>query len=283
MKTIGFIDYYISEWHANNYPAWIKNANEKLGYDFEVKYAWAEKDVSPVDGKTTDEWCEANGVEKCLSIEELCKKSDYILILAPSNPETHLKYARVALTYGKNTYIDKTFAPDYKTATEIFKFGKEHKTKFFSTSALRYADELNEYAQKCDTVTVFGSGASMEEYVIHQVEMLVKLMGVGAEKVRVESASDQYNLRFEYKDGRKANMIFCETYGLPAGFIPHAEQKESDYILIKSEFFSNLISNILTFYKTGKEPFDGAETLEVIKIREAIIKAKSQVGEWQKI
>ena len=25
MKTIGFIDYYLSEWHANNYPDWIKN------------------------------------------------------------------------------------------------------------------------------------------------------------------------------------------------------------------------------------------------------------------
>ena len=24
MKTIGFIDYYLDEWHANNYPAWIR-------------------------------------------------------------------------------------------------------------------------------------------------------------------------------------------------------------------------------------------------------------------
>ena len=36
MKTIGFVDYYISEWHANEYPAWIKEANEKLGEDFNL-------------------------------------------------------------------------------------------------------------------------------------------------------------------------------------------------------------------------------------------------------
>ena len=36
MKKIGFIDYFLSQWHANNYPAWIKEANEKLGTDFEV-------------------------------------------------------------------------------------------------------------------------------------------------------------------------------------------------------------------------------------------------------
>lgn len=39
MKTIGFIDYYLSEWHANNYPAWIRQASESLGLDLAVRYA----------------------------------------------------------------------------------------------------------------------------------------------------------------------------------------------------------------------------------------------------
>ena len=55
MKTIGFVDYYISEWHANNYPIWFKEIAEKSGKDFVVKYAWAEQYVSPVDGRNTDE------------------------------------------------------------------------------------------------------------------------------------------------------------------------------------------------------------------------------------
>ena len=31
MKIIGFVDYYLSEWHANNYVGWLKEASEKLG------------------------------------------------------------------------------------------------------------------------------------------------------------------------------------------------------------------------------------------------------------
>lgn len=283
MKTIGFIDYYISEWHANNYPKWIKKANEELGYDFVVKYAWAEKEVSEVDGKTTDEWCAEYGIEKCGTIEELCEKSDYLLVLAPSNPETHLRYAETALRYGKNTYIDKTFAPDFATAEKIFALGRKYGTKFFSTSALRYAEELKDYAGRCDAATVFGSGASLEEYVIHQVETLVKLMGVGAEKVRLERTEDQYTLRFLYKDGRKANMVFLETYGLPAGFIPHTADRESAYVAIGSDFFAGLIADILRFYRTGEQPFDPAETMEVMKIRQAVLEAKAEEEEWCEI
>ena len=61
MKKIGFVDYYISEWHANSYPAWIKEAAEKQGAEYKIAYVWAEEYVSPVDGRNTDEWCEAYG------------------------------------------------------------------------------------------------------------------------------------------------------------------------------------------------------------------------------
>ena len=28
MKTVGFIDYYLDEYHANNYPQWLKDASK---------------------------------------------------------------------------------------------------------------------------------------------------------------------------------------------------------------------------------------------------------------
>ena len=40
MKTIGFIDYYLDEWHANNYPAMIDSYNKKTGSDYLLSYAW---------------------------------------------------------------------------------------------------------------------------------------------------------------------------------------------------------------------------------------------------
>ena len=108
MKKIGFVDYYLSEWHANNYPAWIEKESEKLGYDYKVCYAYGEID-SPIGGISSEEWCKKNNVELCKTIEEICEKSDYLFILAPSNPERHLDLAKKVLPYGKTTYIDKTF------------------------------------------------------------------------------------------------------------------------------------------------------------------------------
>ena len=108
-----------------------------------MAYAYAELDVSPVDNVTTDEWCERFGVERCYTIAELCEKSDYICILAPSNPEKHLEYVKAAFPCGKNTYVDKTFSEDYRGACEIFELGRKYNTRFFSTSALRYAKELS--------------------------------------------------------------------------------------------------------------------------------------------
>ena len=179
MKKIGYVDYFIDEWHSNNYITWIDELCQEKGYDFKVSYAWSETDT--FEGKmSTDDWCKEKGIERCNSIEELCEKSDYIMILAPANPEKHLEYAETVLSYGKNTYIDKTFAPDIASAKKMYELGEKYGTKFFSTSALRYADELNSYESGVNSVIIKGGGRSFEEYIVHQIEMLVKLMGIGA-------------------------------------------------------------------------------------------------------
>ena len=62
-----------------------------------------------------------------------------------------------------------------------------------------------------------------------------------------------------------------------------ADEKGSNYLPIESAFFDGLIADILHFFATGEKSFDGAQTLEVIKIREGAIQAKSKVGVWVKI
>lgn len=279
MKTIGFVDYYISEWHANNYPIWIKETCEKLGIEeYKVQYAWAELDKSPLDGVTTSEWCEKYGVEKCDTIEELCEKADYILVLAPSDPEKHLGYAKEVLKYKKRTYIDKTFAPDYATAKEIFDIGEKYGTPFFSSSALRYATELD---QMKDTVSIIvsGGGGNMPEYIIHQIEMAVKLLKAKALKLKVDKVgSNQYVTQTEFSDGKKSTF----TYSVAMPFTIACQDKDglSRYARMTSDYFKLLMEDILNFYKTGEKSFDGKETLEVMKVREGVIKGMSKCGEW---
>lgn len=280
MKSIGFIDLYISEWHANEYPAWIQEANRRLGTDFEVKYVWAEKDVSPVDNVTTKQWCEKYGAIPCDTLEELCEKSDVLMLLAPSNPEVHLKYAEVALKYGKRIYIDKTFAPDYATAKKIFEIAAENNTPFFSTSALRYATELEDVNDVKNVITT-GGGGNFAEYLIHQVEMAVKLLKSPARKVMVSNIGTQRICRFVTEKETEGVIIYSPV--LPFSVL--AEKNDGQIVKkdIESDFFQNLLCDIIKFYHDGETPFDTNETLEVMRLRTAILQAESNEGEWIEI
>ena len=280
MKNIGFVDYYISEWHANNYPAWVKRAAEELGLDYTVKYAWAERDISLVDGVSTDEWCANMGVTKCDTIKELCEKSDVIIVLAPSNPEKHLEYAKMVLPYGKPTYIDKPFSDTRENAKEIFAIAEKYNTPFFSTSALRYAEELGA-VESCSAITTFGSGSNLEEYIIHQAEMVVKKMGLGAKAIKAQRiGQSQYSFAIKYDDDRAAGMNFAPG-GTP--FVVTMTPKDSAevvYKVIESDFFVYLIKDILKFFESKTPAFDINETLEVNKLLVAAIKAKNSPDEW---
>ncbi|MBR6737727.1 MAG: hypothetical protein IKL82_05140 [Clostridia bacterium] len=269
MKTIGFIDYFIDEWHANEYPNFIKAYNEKNGTDFVVKYVWAE--TNNPNGITTEKWCEKYGAIKCDSIKELCKKADFIMLLAPSNPEKHLEYAKQMFECKRGGYIDKTFAPDYETAVKIFELAKENGVEFFTSSALRYATELDEYAGKAKTLFVMGSGGNYEEYIIHMIEMTVKMMGFGASSVKYNGYNDQRWLDINYADGRHAKILQSPFF--PFAFSATIEGKNTEFITVNSPFFDNLIADVLRYFEEGTLSFNPEETLEVMRLRGYAIKA----------
>lgn len=272
MKKIGFVDYYLSEWHANNYPAWIKEVNP----EYEVAYAWAELDVSPRDGVTTAEWCEKFGATPCATLEELCQKSDVILILAPSDPDRHLPYAKVVLPYGKRTYIDKTFAPTLAEAKEIFEIAQQYGTPFFSTSALRFAEELDQYGD-CKTMMTMGGGKDIAEYIIHQVEMIVKKMGMGIKYARASKFAGGYNFMIRYDDEREAMITFDPSLSF---FVCMSDGKKGLTLKVASPFFKRLMADIVRFYEEGTVSFDTLETLEVIRVCEGLLKATETPDAW---
>lgn len=276
MKTIGFVDYYLDEWHANNYPIWMDEINKANGTDFKLAYGWGEID-NPNGGRTNAEWCKDFGAELCSSIEELCQKADFVLVLAPSNPETHLRLAEQVFKCGVSPYIDKTFAPDYQTAKRIFELAEKYGVTFFSSSALRYGTELKPYNGDAKAITVLGGGGSVQEYIIHQAEMVVKCLGIGATRLKATKAGDQTYFDIEYANGKSAKMTFANE--LPFAVAVCGKDGVSRYFEPTSTF-ENLIADILNFFSTGKISFDTRETLEVIKIREAAVNACDNLNEW---
>lgn len=269
MKKIGIIDYFIDEWHSNVYTELFEKANEELGLDYQISYGYAEIDK---EGRlTTDEWCKKKNITRCHSIEELCELSDNILILAPANPERHLKYAQMALPYGKATYIDKTFAPDLKTAKEIFDIAQKYGTKIFTSSALRYAEEIAEYSN-VKNVIITGNGRSLEEYIIHQIEMAVKMTnGQKAESVHVFNQQNQATIVIRF--GNASATLNYSTSKCGFSVDVETESERCDYKKIeKGTEFYFLLRSILSFFDSNIEPVSKDETLAVLSIRDAILK-----------
>jgi hypothetical protein len=272
MKKIGIIDYFIDEWHSNTYLSLFEQASKALGVDYKVVYGYAEVEK---EGKmSTDDWCKKNNIIRCQTIEELCEKSDNILILAPANPETHLRYAEAALKYGKTTYIDKTFAPDLETAKAIFAVAEKYNTKIFTSSALRYAEEIEGY-DNVKNVMIKGGGRSLEEYIIHQIEMAVKLTkGEQAKLVHVFSGDKQATMVVEYEN-RAVTLSFSNSgWGFSVDVETDKANCEFKNVEKGTEFY-RLVESIVKFFETNEEPFDKKEPLAVLAIRDAIMKGVS--------
>ena len=144
-------------------------------------------------------------------------------------------------------------------------------SRFALLPALFYASEIAK-----------GNDESLIKQKFEQkIEMVVKTLGLGAESVCVETQGRQAITRVKFAGGREAAMIFAPAY--PFTVCVEDGAGKNIYRKVESDTFNALLKDILHFFETGEKSFDGAQTLEVMKIREAVIKAKSEAGVWIKI
>jgi predicted dehydrogenase len=277
MIKIGFIDYYLDEWHANNYPKFIA---QQFGDEFKVAYAYAEKDKE--GGLTTDEWCAQFGVERCATIAEVVEKSDCIIVLSPDNPERHLDLCREPLASGKRVYVDKTFALTKDIAKEIVAIGEANNTPFFSTSALRFSNELADVPREGICFINSRGPGRFDTYAIHQIEPIVVLMG--SEVKRIMSVGSGYEtMVIEFSNGRRAVMSHYDWKGIDFEMVVNYEDGSIYKVPQMAGYFDNFINKLCTFFKTGETFADHAETISVMGIIEAGNKALANPGVWVEV
>ena len=274
MKIVGFIDYYLDEWHANNYPRII---NELTEGEFQVKYAYGKID-SPIGGITNAQWAKEQGVELLDSIEEVISKSDVLVVLSPDNPEMHEELCDLPLKSGKLVYVDKTFAPDKETAIRIFENAEKHGTTCFSSSALRFVTELKD-VDKDKIFKIHSEGpGTYDMYSIHQIEPIVMLMNCRAKRVMGLGDIEHPSLIIEFEDGRLAQMHHSNEIKFKIRTVD-AENNPTDY-QINSKYFNLFMEALVEFFKTGKIPVEHSQTIDVIAIREAGQRALKMPFEW---
>lgn len=228
------------------------------------------------------------GVEIVGSIEELLTKVDAVL-LESVDGRPHLAQVRPVFKAKKRVFIDKPFAASYADAKEIVRLSRESGTPFFSTSSLRYANDV--VAMKNDAklggiTGAFAFSPSPTEphhpdlfwYGIHGVEMLYTLMGVGCESVTRTNTAGVDVVTGKWKDGRAGTFRGIregkQDYGAVA-FGAKANAATSPPMKVD---YRNLLVEIVKFFQTGTPPISPEETLELMAFMEAADLSKARNG-----
>jgi predicted dehydrogenase len=278
-KKIGFIDYFIDEWHANNYPQMIAKSSFKD--KFEVTLAWDK--IAREDRRPIDQWCKEMNIPKASSIEQVVEECDCLIVLSPDNSEMHEELADLPLKSKKPVYIDKPIAPSLAAAKRLFEKADKYGTPMMSSSALRFGSAL----EKALKETIAGEpvhfaatrgGGDFQIYLIHQLEMLVMALGTGAKRV-MQCGNKVSNLMVvDYEDGRRGCVnLAC---GVPFGMTINYGEKKTVAIDTMSDFFLRFIEALLAYFDTGKIAVPKKETLEIASLIEAGTAALNKMEQW---
>ncbi len=278
MKKIGFIDYFIDEWHANNYPQFIAEAT---GGEYKIAYAYAE--IEPEGKMSTDDWCAKYGVERCYSIQELCDKADCIIVASPDNPERHWDLCQIPYRSGKRVYTDKTFSLHKDEAKKLMDLAKQYNTPVCSSSALRFSKELSDVAKQ-DIAFINSRGpGNFDTYAIHQIEPICCLLGSKATRMMSIGAGQYASMVIEFEGGRRAVMSHYGWTGMDFNMTVNYADGKTVIIPQMTEYFPRFIKAMCNFFETGEILADNAETVTIMGIIEAGNKALANPGVWVNI
>ena len=280
MKKIGFIDHSIDNFHANKFLSLIRSGPLQAHYD--VACAWEEAAAAGKRG--IEQWCGEMNVEKAESIEQVVAECDGLMVLSPDRSDRHEDLADIPLRSGKPVCVDKTFAPSRAAAERMFAKAEQHGTPLMSSSVLRFgsafvkAVEEKLAGKKARFAATRGAGASFAIYAVHQLEMLVTILGTGASRVMQCGNDEAEVLLVDYPDGRRGvvnRMVGWHPFQI--SFTYGGESMSVDTI---DDHYERFVDALLGFFETGNSPVPKEETLEIMAIIATGVQALEQPGQW---
>jgi predicted dehydrogenase len=225
------------------------------------------------------------GVKIVDSLADLSNETDAIL-LESVDGRPHLEQFR-AVAKGKPVFIDKPTAASLADIISIFHIADETHTPVFSSSSLRFCDEVKDAATNksigemlaCETAGPFSIMPHHPDlffYGIHGVEPLFTIMGTGCESVSRADAPHSTMVVGKWKDGRLGS--YC---GLKEGHsysICTLGSKGVVQHTTKTPGYVNLVDEICKFFKTQEPPVGRDQTIEIYAFMEAADESKHQDG-----
>lgn len=215
------------------------------------------------------------GVEIVDSLAAVVEQSDAIL-LESLDGRVHLEQFRQFAT-GKPVFIDKPAAASLADVIAIFQLAKETNTPCFTSSALRFSENVAALKTSSEIGPITGCTVAspfqtephhpdLFWYGVHGVESVYALLGVGCESVSRTDAGGATVVVGAWRDGR-----FATYHGLK-GHADYAFTAFGEKGIACERGFSGyapLVNEICEFFVTRKAPVSPEETIEMFAFMEA--------------
>jgi len=258
---IGFVDFRPDVGHASNFLRRIRNRRETQGCDVTA--------ITTMEPEIGREWAAINSVPYFDNSEDFRDKVDGIMIPAATNPEHHWELFRRCADLGVPVFVDKPFAPDAATAAKIFALAQEKQVAVFSTSSLRFSDEVIELQELSPSMAQAWGGWSdkFDEFIIHPVEAVMSLLGPDVLAVRRYSEGSRHRIELIYPGSRRGEIYFWP--GAQAYEVTAFGESEWKHRTISSPIFERLIDRVFTMFESGQPAVAVRDTLAVLKVIDA--------------
>ncbi len=231
----------------------------------------------------------ACGVELVDRPEDLIGRIDAVLILSLCG-SAHRERVEPFLRAGLPAFVDKPFACSWDDAESMVRLAEQHGVMLWSSSALRFAEEVAAVAAHRDRwgevhgVVCFGPGWRAEgnpgpfHYAIHAFEMGCTLMGPGVKRVATVSEVHSDTTTAVWDDGRTAVIRAARAGCTAYGFVVFCENGVIRRLVSTRFAYRNLCRAIVESFTTGSPAVPPVASLEIVRLLLASLESEQHRG-----
>ncbi|MEX1097183.1 MAG: Gfo/Idh/MocA family oxidoreductase [Planctomycetales bacterium] len=217
------------------------------------------------------------------SIEELVEKVDVVL-LETNDGRPHLEQVLPVLRAKKPIYIDKPMAGSLADVVAIFEAGKKYGVPLFSSSCLRFGEEIlavhNGSIGEVRRATATSPFRPKKEtfhpdpyfHGIHGIETLYAAMGTGCREVARTVEDGKVKIVGKWDGGRVGTYLEAEGYG------GSAEGTRGTAKLGSRIPYREQVVAFVGFFRTGVVPVEPEETIEIFAFMDAAVESRRRNG-----
>jgi predicted dehydrogenase len=214
-------------------------------------------------------------------IREVVAEVDAVLVVDDTGDgASHRELALPAIDAGLPTFVDKPMTPTLAGALELFELADSRGVPITSSSALRYAPQLDGLRARLAEIgdiralTVVGPG-EWWFYGVHLAEIAVALLGTGFSDVyRTEIGGVTTSAVARHDSGTVVTLSVVKDardgfHVAVEGTLGHADAFLADYV----PMYAGQLAGVVDMVRSGRPPVPRAETVEVLAVLDAGVRS----------